>query len=132
MAKIGGATFPRIISAADCLSFRAHVISTEFLLLRCSNQKILNAQHINIYWGYKLEAQHNKLDADLRTCALLGTPSVQSGHDYYPVAMEDGGRLAHVAAELVDHLAILVVVRQFPCMGAADSRSLRSNIYVRM
>jgi Na+(H+)/acetate symporter ActP len=39
--------------------------------------------------------------------------------------MEDGGRLAPMAAELVDRLAILVVVRRFHGMGAADSRSLR-------
>jgi hypothetical protein len=44
-----------------------------------------------------LGAQHgimelSKLDADLRTSALLGTPSVQSIHDYYPFAMEDGAR----------------------------------------
>jgi hypothetical protein len=37
-----------------------------------------------------------------------------------------------MAAELVDRLAILVAVRRFPCMGAADSRSLRSDSYVRM
>jgi hypothetical protein len=32
-----------------------------------------------------LGAQHGKLDADLRTSALLGTLSVQSVHDYYPL-----------------------------------------------
>jgi hypothetical protein len=38
-----------------------------------------------------LEAQHGKLDADLRTSALLGTPSVQPVHYcYYPFALEDG------------------------------------------
>jgi hypothetical protein len=37
-----------------------------------------------------------------------------------------------MAAELVDRLAILVAVRRFPCMGAADSRFLRSDSYVRM
>jgi hypothetical protein len=79
-----------------------------------------------------LGAQHGKLDADLRTYALLGTPSVQSIHDYYPFAMEDGGRLAPMAAELVDRLAILVVVRRFPDMGAPNSRSLRCDNYVRM
>jgi hypothetical protein len=46
--------------------------------------------------------------------------------------MEDGGRLAPMAAELVDRLAILVVVRSFTGMGAADSRSLRFDSYVRM
>jgi hypothetical protein len=40
--------------------------------------------------------------------------------------MEDGGRLAPMAAELVDRLAILVVVRRFHGMGVADSRCLRS------
>jgi hypothetical protein len=35
-----------------------------------------------------LGAQHGKLDADLGTFALLGTPSVHSVHDYYPFAVE--------------------------------------------
>jgi hypothetical protein len=46
--------------------------------------------------------------------------------------MEDGSRLAPMAAELVDRPAILVVVRRFPRMGAPDSRSLRSHNCVRM
>ena len=46
--------------------------------------------------------------------------------------MEDAGRLAPMAAELVDRLAILVVVRRFLGMDVADSRSLRSDCYVRM
>jgi hypothetical protein len=40
--------------------------------------------------------------------------------------------VAPVAAGLVDVLAILVAVRRFPGMGAAHSRSLRSDNYVRM
>jgi hypothetical protein len=79
-----------------------------------------------------LGAQHGKLDADFRTYALLGTPSVQSIHDYYPFAMEDGDRLAPMAVELFDRLAILVVVRRFRGMGATNSRSMRSDSYVRM
>jgi hypothetical protein len=35
-------------------------------------------------------------------------------------------------AELVDRLAILVAVLRFPGMGAAESRSLGSDSYVRM
>jgi hypothetical protein len=35
-----------------------------------------------------LGAHHGKLDADLRTFALLGTPSVHAVHDYYPFYME--------------------------------------------
>jgi hypothetical protein len=46
--------------------------------------------------------------------------------------MEDGGRLAPMAAELVDRLAILVAIRRFPSMGAGDSRSLRPDSYVCM
>ena len=74
-------------------------------------------------------AQHGKLDADLRTSALPGTSSVQSVHDYYPSAMEDGGRLVPMAAELVDRLALLVAVRRFLGMGATNSRSLRYDIF---
>jgi hypothetical protein len=44
--------------------------------------------------------------------------------------MEDGGRLAHMAAKLVDRLAILVAVRRFHGMGFVDSRSLRFANYV--
>jgi hypothetical protein len=79
-----------------------------------------------------LGAQHSKLDADLRTSASLGTPSVHSVDDYYPFALKDGGRLAPMALELVDRMTISVAVRRFPRMGAAYSRSLRSDIYVRM
>ena len=75
-------------------------------------------------------AQHGKLDADLRTSALPSTPLVQSTHDYYPFAIEDGGQLAHMTAALIDRLAILVAIRRFPSMGVADSRSLRSGCYV--
>jgi hypothetical protein len=78
-----------------------------------------------------LGTHHDKLDADLRTSALLGTPSVQSVHDYYPFAMEDGGRLAPMAAELVDCLAYLMAIRRFPGMGAANSHSMRSDSCVR-
>jgi hypothetical protein len=81
---------------------------------------------------FALGAQHGKLDTDLRTLALLGTPSVQSVHGYYPFAMEDGGRLAPMTDELVDRVAIMVAVRHFRGMGDVDSRSLRSDSYVRL
>jgi hypothetical protein len=48
------------------------------------------------------------------------------------LGVSNGGRLATMVAEMVDRLAILVAVRRFPGMGAAGSRSLRSDIYVRM
>jgi hypothetical protein len=41
----------------------------------------------------ELGAQQGKLDADLRTSALLGTSSVQSVHDYYSFVVEDGADL---------------------------------------
>jgi hypothetical protein len=59
-----------------------------------------------LHGSLALEAQNGELDADLHSSALLGTPSVQSIHDYYPFAMEDGSRLAPMAAELIDRLAI--------------------------
>jgi hypothetical protein len=37
-----------------------------------------------------------------------------------------------MVANLVDRVAILVAVRRFPNMGDTDSRSLRSDSYVRM
>jgi hypothetical protein len=79
-----------------------------------------------------LGAQHGKLDADLRTSALLGTPSVKSVIDFYPFAMEDVSRLAPMAAELVDRLAILMAVRRFHGMGVVESRSSRYDSYVLM
>jgi hypothetical protein len=79
-----------------------------------------------------LGAKHGKLDADLRTSALLGAPSVESIRDYYPFAPDDAGRLAPIAAELVDRMAVLVAVRRFPSMGVADSRSLRFDSYIRI
>jgi hypothetical protein len=79
-----------------------------------------------------LGAQHGHLDADLRTSALLGKLSVQSVHDHCPFALEDGGRLEPMAAELDDNLAIVVAVRCFLDMGVANSRSLRFDTYVRM
>jgi hypothetical protein len=52
---------------------------------------------------------------------------------YYPFARGDGGRLAHVAAEVVDHLASLVAVRRFHGTSVADSRSLHyDDSYTRM
>jgi hypothetical protein len=45
--------------------------------------------------------------------------------------MEHMGRLAQMADDLVDRMAILVAVRRFPGMGVADSQSLRFDNYVR-
>jgi hypothetical protein len=42
------------------------------------------------------------------------------------------GQIGPMAVELVDRLAILVIVRRFHSMRAHDSRSLRSDNYVRM
>jgi hypothetical protein len=62
----------------------------------------------------------------------LGTPSIQHVHDYDPFALGNGGPLAHVAVDLIDRLAIMVAVRRFPSMGAADSLSLWFESYARM
>jgi hypothetical protein len=79
-----------------------------------------------------LGAQHGKLDSDLCTSALLGTSSVQSVHDCYPFAIEDGGRLAPMPVALVDREPIFVAVRRFHGMGAAEFRSLHFDSYARM
>jgi hypothetical protein len=68
----------------------------------------------------------------MRTSALLGSPSVQLVHDYYPFALKDGGRLAPMAAELVDRMVILDAIRRFHSMGATDSRSLRYDGYAHI
>jgi uncharacterized membrane protein len=46
--------------------------------------------------------------------------------------MEDGGRLAPMAAEFVDRLAIFLVIFRFLGMGVANYGCLRSNCYVHM
>jgi hypothetical protein len=52
--------------------------------------------------------------------------------DYYPFALKDGGRFAPMAVELLLRMAILLTIRRFVVMNVADSRSWRSDIYVRM
>jgi hypothetical protein len=79
-----------------------------------------------------LGTQRDKLDRDLRTFAWLGMPSVQSLHYYYPFALEDGWRLAHMADDMAGRLVVLVAVRRFLGMAVAHSRSLRFDSYVRM
>jgi hypothetical protein len=79
-----------------------------------------------------LGAQQCKPDVNLRIFALLGTPSAQSVHYYYPFALKDGGRLVLMAVELVDRLAILAQIRRFLGMGVVNSRSLQSDSYDRI
>jgi hypothetical protein len=57
-----------------------------------------------------LGAHQGKLDENLLTSVLIGTPSAKAVHDYYPFALEDGDRLVPMAVELVDHMTILVAV----------------------
>jgi hypothetical protein len=68
-------------------------------------------------------AQQGELDADLRTSSSLGTPSIQSVHDFYPFPLEDE------AGCLLWRLTILVAARHFTSMVTADSRFLRSESY---
>jgi hypothetical protein len=90
-----------------------------------SNFSVVGAS-LQLLGSLAMGAQQAKLDADLRSPSSLDTPAIQSVHDYYPFALEDGGRLAPMAVDLADRFAILVVVRRFTTMGAAGSRSLRS------
>jgi hypothetical protein len=108
------------------------VVDVTFTSARTNTDVPRKGARLPLPGSLALGAQHGKLDADLRTPALLGAPSVQLIHDYYPFAMEDGGRLAPMVAEFVDRMAILVAVRRFLGMGADDSSSLRFDNYVRM
>jgi hypothetical protein len=68
-----------------------------------------------------LGGQQAKFDADLiRASIVLGTPSVHTVHEYYSFDLEDGGRLAPMADELVYRMSILVAARRFLGMGAYD------------
>jgi hypothetical protein len=117
----------------DFMAPHRHLVVDVTVTSARTNTSVLRiGARLPLHGSLALGAKHYKLDADLRTYALLGTPSVRSIHDYYPFAMEDGAGLAPTAAKLVDRLAILVVVRRFPRMCVADSRSLRFDSYVRM
>jgi hypothetical protein len=78
-------------------------------------------------------ARQAKLGVNLRTSSSLGTPTIGR----YMTTTHSRWRIAGIsriwqAVKLVDRLTILVVDRWFPGMGAAEYRSLRSAIYVRM
>jgi hypothetical protein len=110
-----------------------HLVVDVTIISACTNANVPRiGARFPLLGSLALGAQHGKLDADLRTSALLGKPSVQLVRDYYRFAMKDGGRLTPMSAELVDRRAILVAVRRFPCMGNAHSRSLRFDSYVCM
>jgi hypothetical protein len=79
-----------------------------------------------LYGSLALGVRQVKLDADIRTSSSLDALSIQIVHDYYPVALDDGARLAPMAAELIDCLGNLVVARRFLCLGSADFFFLRS------
>jgi hypothetical protein len=60
-----------------------------------------------VFGNLALGAQQAKVDANIRTSSSLGTPSIQFTYAYYPLALRiDGGRLAPMAIELVDHSAL--------------------------
>jgi hypothetical protein len=117
----------------DFMAPHSHLVVDVTVTSARTNTTVLRiGARLPLHGSFALGAHHCKLDADLRTYALLCTPSVRSIHDYYPFAMEDGGRLAPTAAELVDRIVILMACRRFPSMGDVDSRSLRFDSYVRM
>jgi hypothetical protein len=74
-----------------------------------SNVPIVGAS-VSFSGSLAVRTQQAKMDADLRTSSSHGTRSIRCVHDYYPFALEDGGRLAPMAVDLVDRLAILVAV----------------------
>jgi hypothetical protein len=115
------------------MSPHRHLVVDVTVTSACTNTNVPRiGARLPLPGSLAFRAQHGKLDADLRTFALFGTPSIQSVHEYYPFALEDPRRLAPMAAKLVDRPAILVAVCRFFGMGAPASRSLRFDVYVRM
>jgi hypothetical protein len=88
-----------------------------FVVARISDMKIQRVFLLTL-------AKKAKLDADIRTSPSLGTRSIQNAHNYYLFALEDEGRSAPMAGELVDRLAILAEVRRFPSLGAGQRVTL--------
>jgi hypothetical protein len=54
--------------------------------------------------------QQAKLGVNLCTSSSLGTPSFHFAHNYYPFALDHGGRLAPMAVDIVVRLTVLVSV----------------------
>jgi hypothetical protein len=76
-----------------CLDFMAphhHLVDVTATSARTNTNVPRIGARLPLPGSLALGAQHGKLDADLRTYALIGTPSVQSIHYYYPFATEDG------------------------------------------
>jgi hypothetical protein len=88
--------------------------------------------HLPVPGALGLAAQQAKFDRDVQASTRTGTPPVHTVHEYYPFVVEDGGRLAPLACELLDRLAVLVALRRFPGFGAHVARSLRSESLPRM
>jgi hypothetical protein len=99
---------------------------------RNANVPHIYSARLPLLGSLALGAQHGKLDADLRTSVCLAHLRCSRSMTTIPSLKRRGARLAPMAAQLVDRLAILVAVRRFPSMGGAHSRSLRSHSCVRM
>jgi hypothetical protein len=85
---------------------RHHVVDVTATSARKNTNAPRIGARLSLPGSLALGAQHGKLDANLRTSGLFGTPSVQSAHDYYSFALEYEGRLPVMAAELVDRMVI--------------------------
>jgi hypothetical protein len=88
----------------DFMALHRHLVVDVTVTSARTNTNILHiGVRLPLPGNLALGAQQGKLHADLRTSALIGTPSVQqSVHDYYRFALEDGGRLAPMAVELTN------------------------------
>ena len=74
-----------------------------------------------------LAAQQEKYDKD-RSSSL----PVQSVHEYYPVAVEDGGRLAPHALRVIWLLAVLIAVVRSDEVPSSQARLLRTYQFGRV
>jgi hypothetical protein len=106
----GSSTYrPRVVVWLDFMAPHRHLVVDVTVTSARTNTNVPHiCAHLPPPCSLALGARHSKLDADLRTSALLATPSVQSVHDYYTFARHDEGRFAPMAAKMVDRLAILV------------------------
>jgi hypothetical protein len=114
----------------DFMAPHRHIVVDVTVTNACTNTNVPRVgARLPLPYNLALGAQMANF---MRTSALLlclARLRYSRIHDDYPFALEDEGRMAPKAAELVDRLATLVVVRRFLGIGAVDSRSLRPDNY---
>jgi hypothetical protein len=100
-----------------CLDFimawhRSLIVYATVTPARTNSSVLAVGDPLSLLVSHATVARNSKLDADFCTSSSLAALWVQSAHDYYPFALlDDWGRLAPMAVDLVNRLTILVDVR---------------------